>query len=390
MFIYICTINVLNIPQILYYRVMKYYLIAGERSGDMHGANLMKAILQKDTQATFRYFGGDAMQAVGGTLVKHYREMAFMGVWEVLRNLRTISRLLKQCKEDITAWKPDAVVLVDYAGFNLRIARYIKTKGLPIKTVFYISPKVWAWNTGRAWKIKKLIDRLLVIFPFEVDFYKNFDYEVFYVGNPLLDAIAQFKPNVDFKTQNDLGNAPIIALLPGSRKQELLKILPTMLKTVAHFPAYQFVVAGVRNLDEDVYALCKKYPTVKLVWDSAYDLLTVAEAAIVTSGTATLETALFRVPQVVVYRTSRLTYAIVKRIIKVPYLSLVNLIAQKEVVRELIQKQCNANTVAEELKAVLSNGTNRAQVLADYQALASLMGEAGASEKAAKVIQDFV
>jgi len=369
---------------------MKYYLIAGERSGDMHGANLMKAILQKDTQATFRYFGGDAMQAVGGTLVKHYREMAFMGVWEVLRNLRTISRLLKQCKEDITAWKPDAVVLVDYAGFNLRIARYIKTKGLPIKTVFYISPKVWAWNTGRAWKIKKLIDRLLVIFPFEVDFYKNFDYEVFYVGNPLLDAIAQFKPNVDFKTQNDLGNAPIIALLPGSRKQELLKILPTMLKTVAHFPAYQFVVAGVRNLDEDVYALCKKYPTVKLVWDSAYDLLTVAEAAIVTSGTATLETALFRVPQVVVYRTSRLTYAIVKRIIKVPYLSLVNLIAQKEVVRELIQKQCNANTVAEELKAVLSNGTNRAQVLADYQALASLMGEAGASEKAAKVIQDFV
>jgi len=390
MFIYICTINVLNIPQILYYRVMKYYLIAGERSGDMHGANLMKAILQKDTQATFRYFGGDAMQAVGGTLVKHYREMAFMGVWEVLRNLRTISRLLKQCKEDITAWKPDAVVLVDYAGFNLRIARYIKTKGLPIKTVFYISPKVWAWNTGRAWKIKKLIDRLLVIFPFEVDFYKNFDYEVFYVGNPLLDAIAQFKPNVDFKTQNDLGNAPIIALLPGSRKQELLKILPTMLKTVAHFPAYQFVVAGVRNLDEDVYTLCKKYPTVKLVWDSAYDLLTVAEAAIVTSGTATLETALFRVPQVVVYRTSRLTYAIVKRIIKVPYLSLVNLIAQKEVVRELIQKQCNANTVAKELKAVLSNGTNRAQVLADYQALASLMGEAGASEKAAKVIQDFV
>ncbi len=369
---------------------MKYYLIAGERSGDMHAANLMQAILQNDTTAEFRYFGGDAMQAIGGTLVKHYREMAFMGVWEVLRNIRTISRLLKACKQDLEAWKPDAVVLVDYGGFNLRIAKHIKAKKLPIKTIFYISPKVWAWNTGRAWKIKRLIDRLLVIFPFEVDFYKKFDYKVFYVGNPLLDAIAQFKPNATFRQENALNDLPTIALLPGSRKQELAKLLPIMLEVASLFPQYQFVVAAVRNLDESVYENCKKHVNVKLVWDSAYDLLTMADAAVVTSGTATLETALFHVPQAVVYRTSGLTYEIVKRIIKVPYLSLVNLIAQKEVVRELIQTNCKPTVIAEELTRILPKGAKRAEVLADYQALANLMGEAGASAKAAKVIHDFL
>ncbi|TAE17628.1 MAG: lipid-A-disaccharide synthase [Bacteroidetes bacterium] len=375
---------------------MKYYLIAGERSGDMHAGNLMRAILQNDTQAEFRYFGGEAMQAVGGTLVKHYREMAFMGVWEVLMNLRTISRLLKECRQDVEAWQPDAIILVDYSGFNLRIAQYIKDQNLPIKTIFYISPKVWAYRQKRALRIKRLIDCMLVIFPFEVDFYQKFDYKVHYVGNPLLDSVAQFTPNPSFKAENHLSNLPTIALLPGSRKQELVKILPTMLEATLLFPKdekqqYQFVVAGVSNVDKSLYDICQKYPHVKIVWDSSYDLLQVAQGAIVTSGTATLETALFRVPQVVVYRTSWLTYEVVKRIIKVPYISLVNLIAQKEVVKELIQQDFQAQKIYEELRKVLPVvGELHYQTLAKYDELRALMGEAGASTHSAEVIKNFL
>lgn len=369
---------------------MKYYLIAGERSGDMHAANLMKAILQNDVHAEFRYFGGDEMQAVGGKLVKHYREMAFMGVWEVLMNLRTISRLLKECKKDIEAWEPDAIILVDYSGFNLRIAAHIKKKALPIKTIFYISPKVWAWNTKRAWKVKKLIDCMLVILPFEVDFYKKYDYEVHYVGNPLLDAIAQFSPNPNFEAENLSSNLPTIALLPGSRKQELLKILPIMLEITPNFLTHQFVVAGVTNVDKKLYDICQKYPNVKIIWDSSYDILKIAQGAVVTSGTATLETALFSVPQVVVYRTSALTYEVVKRIIKVPYISLVNLIKQEEIAVELIQQKCNPQNITEELRNVLPMGNRHYRILGGYQGLQNIMGEAGASKKAAQVIQNFL
>jgi lipid-A-disaccharide synthase len=369
---------------------MKYYLVAGERSGDMHAANLMRAIVENDANAEFRYFGGDAMQAVGGTLVKHYKEMAFMGVWEVLMNLRTISRLLKACRQDIEAWQPDAIILVDYSGFNLRIAQYIKDKNLPIKTIFYISPKVWAYRQKRALRIKRLIDCMLVIFPFEVDFYQKFDYKVHYVGNPLLDAIAQFKPNPHFAENHQLGGKSVVALLPGSRKQELVKILPTMLETTLIFPQYQFVVAGVTNLDKDLYSICENYPHVKIVWDSSYDLLQIAQGAIVTSGTATLETALLRVPQVVVYRTSWLTYEIVKRIIKVPYISLVNLIAQKEAVKELIQQNCTPQEVGEQLQKILPTGALHYQTLTNYDELKMLMGEAGASTHAATVIKDFL
>jgi lipid-A-disaccharide synthase len=369
---------------------MKYYLIAGERSGDLHASNLMKAIQKEDLQAEFRYFGGDEMQNAGGTLVKHYREMSFMGITEVLVNLRKISALLNGCKQDLTAWVPDVVILVDYSGFNLRIAKHIKRKQLPIQTFFYISPKIWAWNTKRAWKVKRLIDRMFVIFPFEVAFYQQFDYRVDYVGNPLLDAIARFRPKADFRQAHQLGEKPVIALLPGSRKQEVLKILPKMAAILPHFPDYQFVIAGVSNLPEAYYAPYRNLPNVHIIFDSAYDILTIAESAVVTSGTATLETALLNVPQVVVYQAGYLTYQIVKRLIKVPHISLVNLIAQKEAVRELIQKEFSTENIVDELRKINQTGESRSGVLTDYQALRELMGAAGASEKAARLMVGYL
>lgn len=368
---------------------MNYYLIAGERSGDLHGANLIRAIRRHDPAAQCRAYGGEQMEEAGATLVRHYRDMAFMGFWEVLQNLRTIRRYLRECEQDLLAHRPDVLILIDYAGFNLRMARFAKQHG--IRVFYYISPKVWAWNQKRALKIKATVDRLFVIFPFEVDFFRRYDYQVDYVGNPLLDAIAAFQPDPNFRQKHSLGDKPIIALLPGSRRQEVSAMLDKMLTTVPQFPQHQFVVGRVSNLPETLYTeALRNYPNVKIVTDAAYDLLQVAEAALVTSGTATLETALFRVPQVVCYQTTWLSYQIAKRVIAVPYISLVNLIMGKEVVKELIQDDLNPKRLNEELGKLVKGGSYRATQLADYETLHQKMGEPGASDRAGTLMVESV
>lgn len=367
----------------------RYYLIAGERSGDLHGANLIKAIRQHDSTAAFRAWGGEQMEEAGATLVQHYRETAFMGLGTVIRNLPKVLRFIQECKKDILAYQPDVVILIDYAGFNMRIAKFAKQHGF--RTFYYISPKVWAWNQSRAFKIKAFVDRMFVIFPFEVPFFQQYDYQVDYVGNPLLDAIAAFETQPNFREKHKLGTKPIIALLPGSRRQEVTGMLSVMLSTVKQFPDYQFVVAGVTNLPEELYqALLLEHSDVKIIFDAAYDLLSVAEAALVTSGTATLETALFNVPQVVCYRTGALTYFVSRRLIKVPFISLVNLIAQKAIVRELIQQEFTIENVVTELKKITINLEGRTQQLVDYQKIKLLMGESGASERAAKLMVQYL
>ncbi|GAA4837568.1 lipid-A-disaccharide synthase [Algivirga pacifica] len=366
---------------------MRYYLIAGERSGDLHAANLMKALKEQDPQAEFRCWGGDEMEKAGGELVTHYREMAFMGFVEVVKNIFKIKAFLKQCKKDILAYQPDVVIMVDYAGFNLKIAAFAKQKG--IKTFYYISPKIWAWNQGRAHKIKRIVDRMFVIMPFEKEFYKRFDYEVDYVGNPLLDAIAQFQPNPDFHEKNKLSpDKPVIAILPGSRKQEVKDMLATMLTIRGKYDQkYQLVVAGVDNLPAELYKEAQEQQ-MKVIYNQTYDLLAHAEAAVVTSGTATLETALFEVPEVVCYRLSALQYSLVKLLIKVNHISLVNIIAGKEVVKELIQDEFNTTRLTEELDKVL--GQNRERILADYKELKQLIHTEGASERAASLMVSYL
>ena len=359
---------------------MKYYLIAGERSGDLHGANLMKGILQHDPAAEFRAWGGDLMQQKGATLVTHYTDMAFMGFLEVVKNLPTILGFLKKCKSDLLEFQPDVLILIDYPGFNLRMAAFAKKRGL--KVFYYISPKVWAWNQKRALKIKKNVDRMFVIFPFEVDFYKKYDYDVTYVGNPLMDAIEDFTPDPDFIRKNKLNEKKIIALLPGSRKQEVTGTLDTMLSIQTSFPDYEFVIAAVTSLPGSLYEKYQKLPNVTVVFEATYDLLSVAQAALVTSGTATLETALFGVPEVVCYRTSVVSYAIAKSLIRVPYISLVNLIMEKESVRELIQNEFSTKHLIEELRAILPGKAKRLTVLHDYKVLKKKVGKAGASQRA--------
>lgn len=367
---------------------MKYYVIAGERSGDLHASNLMKAIQKSDAEAEFRFWGGDEMQKVGGSMVKHYRETAFMGFISVLKNLGKIRGFMKLCKQDILSYQPDVVVLVDYAGFNLRIAKFAKRHGF--NTFFYISPKVWAWNTKRAYKIKENIDKMFVIFPFEQEFYQQFDYEVDYVGNPLLDAIANFTPNPDFRTQHGLDNRPIIALLPGSRKQEVERLLPIMLGNAQAFPSHQLVVAGVNNLPQKLYTEAIDHPQIKIIYEDAYNLLNQAEVAVVTSGTATLETGLFKIPQVVVYKTNPLSFSIAKRLIKVAHISLVNLVLGKEAVRELIQSECTTTNMTQELKQIVVDGTKRPAVMADYEILQNLMGNKGASTRAGTLMVKYL
>ncbi len=367
---------------------MKYYLIAGERSGDLHGANLMRGIRQHDPAAEFRAWGGDMMKAQGATIVTHNTDMAFMGFLEVVRNLPTILGFLRKCRKDLLDYQPDVLILIDYPGFNLRMAAYAKERG--IKVCYYISPKVWAWNQNRAWKIKKTVDRMFVIFPFEVDFYKKYDYDVTYIGNPLMDAIEDFEPEPDFLTKNNLNNKPIVALLPGSRKQEVTGTLDTMLSVQGNFPNYHFVIAGVNSLPKVVYEKYQSQPNITVVYEATYDLLHVAEAALVTSGTATLETALFSVPEVVCYRTSGVSYVIAKSLIKVPYISLVNLIMGKEAVRELIQDDFSQKQLTTELKAILPGGTKRITVEADYKILQQKVGKAGASERAGAEIVGYV
>jgi lipid-A-disaccharide synthase len=366
---------------------MKYYLVAGEASGDLHGANLMKALKQEDPEAEFRFYGGNKMLAEGGTLVKHYSEMAFMGFTEVLMNLSTILKNMKACKADVLNYEPDTLILIDFPGFNLKIAAYAKQKG--IKVCYYISPKVWAWNQKRVLTIKRDIDKLFCILPFEVDFYKRWGMEVNYVGNPLLDEIEQFHFNPQFKKHNNINDKPVIALLPGSRKQEIERLLPVMLKMVPLFKEYTFVIAAAPTFSESYYHDFIGKQPVKLVFNQTYDLLTVAHSAIVASGTATLETALFHVPQVVVYKGGIISIAIARMLVKIKFISLVNLIMDKKVVTELIQEECNQVTLFETLKQISSEPL-RASILEDYKELSQIMGLPGASGRTAKLIVDFL
>jgi lipid-A-disaccharide synthase len=359
---------------------MKYYIIAGERSGDLHGSNLIKGIRKHDPDAQIRAWGGDMMQDAGAEVVNHYRDLAFMGFFEVIKNLPTILGFLSFCKKDIKNFQPDVVILIDYAGFNMRIAKFAKTNGF--KTFYYISPKVWAWNQSRALKIKQFVDKMFVIFPFEKDFFKKYDYEVEYVGNPLFDSIADFTPKDDFRKSARLGQKPIIALLPGSRKQEVETMLPLMMSQVYEFPDYQFVIGAVSNLPKELYARWQSIFPVKLVMDDAYNLLSIADAVLVTSGTATLETALFKVPQVVCYRGGWAAYQVYKRVIRVPFVSLVNLIAGREVVKELIQNDLTKENLTEELSKITINQTTRQNQLDGYTEIRNILGEKGASERA--------
>ncbi|SEM98494.1 lipid-A-disaccharide synthase [Mucilaginibacter gossypiicola] len=363
---------------------MKYYLVAGEASGDLHGANLMKALKALDQQADFRFFGGDLMQAEGGTLVKHYADMAFMGFVEVVANLQTILKNMKSCKQDISAYQPDVLILIDFPGFNLKIAEYAKAQGFLV--CYYISPKVWAWNQKRVLKIKRIVDHLFCILPFEVAFYKEWGMDVDYVGNPLLDAVSAFKADPGFLEKNNLNGKSIIALLPGSRKQEISRLLPDMIEASANFPEYQFVIAGAPAFQADYYAPYLNGAKIPVVFNATYDLLNHAQAAIVASGTATLETALFNVPQVVVYKGGKLTIAIARMLVKLKFISLVNLIMDKAVVKELIQEECTANKIIEELNLLINNTGYRQTMLNNYDELDVRMGQPGASAQTARLI----
>lgn len=367
---------------------MKYYLIAGEASGDLHGANLMKELKKLDPQADFRFFGGDLMHAEGGTLVKHYADMAFMGFFEVVANLRTILKNLAFCKQDVAAYKPDVLILIDFPGFNLKLAAFAKEQGLPVD--FYISPKVWAWNQKRVLKIKKVVDHLFCILPFEVDFYHGWGMKVDYVGNPLLDAVAAFKPDADFLLKNNLGDKRIVALLPGSRRQEINYLLPDMLAVADQFPGYQFVIAGAPSFNSDYYKQYLKGRDIPVLFNSTYDILSNTCAAIVASGTATLETALFNVPQVVVYKGNPLSIAIGRLVIKIDFISLVNLIVNKEIVKELIQQDCNPIAIGDELELIMNEPNYRQSMLANYDLLNKKMGTPGASAKTAGLIIKYL
>jgi lipid-A-disaccharide synthase len=366
---------------------MKYYLVAGEASGDLHGANLMKALKELDPVAEFRFFGGDLMQAEGGTLVKHYADMAFMGFVEVVVNLRAIMKNLKACKQDIAAYQPDVLVLIDFPGFNLKVAGFAKSIGLPV--YYYISPKVWAWNQKRVLKIKKIVDHLFCILPFEVDFYKTWGMDVDYVGNPLLDAKTAFKPEPEFLQKYHLTGKKIIALLPGSRKQEIAYLLPEMIAVAEQFPGYQFVIAGAPSFKLDFYREFVKDKNIPVIFNATYDLLSHAFAAVVASGTATLETALFNVPQVVVYKGNALTIAIARMLVKIKFISLVNLIVNKGIVKELIQEDCNELKIAAELEAITGDSAYRENMLLNYDELDNRMGQPGASAKTAALILKY-
>ena len=368
---------------------MKYYIIAGEASGDLHGSNLISALIKLDKSSTYRCWGGDKMQEAGGELVKHYRELAFMGFAEVLMNLPTIFRNLKFCKEDILQYKPDALILIDYPGFNLRIARWAKQHN--IKIIYYISPQVWAWKEGRVKMMKQCIDKMLVILPFEKDYYKNkWDWDVEYMGHPLVEEIERSRESG--VGSQELSNRPIIALLPGSRKQEILKKLPVMLEVSKSFPSYQFIVAKAPGLKEQFYDdLLKSFSNVSYVSNQTYNLLMQSKAALVTSGTATLETALFAVPQVVCYKGSWLNYQIGKRLVKVKYIALVNLIMDKLVVKEFIQEKFTIENLKNELAELLTNDARKEQLQKDYTTIKKLLTEEGnASSKAAASITSFL
>ena len=365
---------------------MKYYIIAGEASGDLHASNLIKELKIIDQKAVFRCWGGDLMKAQGCDLIKHYNELDYMGFVEVFFNIRTILQNIKFCKTDILSFKPDALILVDYPGFNLRIAEFAKKAG--IKVFYYISPQVWAWKQGRVKKIKKAVDRMFVILPFEKDFYKRFNYDVDFVGHPLLDSIANFEANSNnelFFKEHQLDKRPLIAILPGSRKQEVKKMLPVMLAVTKFFPEYQFVIAGVSSLTIEFYNKLSDNKKINVIFGKTYQLLSNAKAAIVTSGTATLETALFEVPEVVCYKGSSISFALAKRLVNIKYISLVNLIMDKEVVKELIQDDFNVKSLKDELFRILNN-QKKDEITLEYRELKKLLGNSGASIRTAKLI----
>ena len=369
---------------------MKYYLIAGEASGDLHGSNLMKELYKKDPQAEIHFWGGDLMEQAGGTLVKHYRDLAFMGFAEVIQNLGTILNNIKFCKQDIMAFKPDAIIFIDYPGFNMRIAKWAKKEGF--KTHYYISPQIWAWKENRIKAIKRDVDHMYIILPFEEEFYQNkHDYKVHFVGHPLIDAIHNRKAaNADdFRREFGLDDRPVIALLPGSRKQEISKMLEGMLLVVKDFPGYQFVIAGAPSQEYSFYEQFLKGRDVKFIPNRTYDLLSIAHAALVTSGTATLETALFKVPEVVCYKGGWISYQIAKRIITLNYISLVNLIMDKEIVKELIQENFNTKNIRLELQKILTPEI-RTNLLKQYDLLEEKLGGIGASEKTADLIIKYL
>lgn len=365
---------------------MKYYIIAGEASGDLHGANLMKELYKQDPQAEIRFWGGDLMEQAGGTLVKHYRDLAFMGFAEVVQNLKTILNNIKFCKQDITAFNPDVLIFIDYPGFNMRIAEWAKKGGY--KTHYYISPQIWAWKESRIKAIKRDVDHMYIILPFEKDFYENkHNFKVEFVGHPLIDAI-QNRTTTDeakFRKEYSLDERPVIALLPGSRKQEISKMLSGMLSVVNDFPDYQFVIAGAPSQEYSFYQQFLGSSNVKFISNRTYDLLSIAHAALVTSGTATLETALFKVPEVVCYKGNWISYQIAKRIITLKYISLVNLILDKEIVKELIQDEFNTKKIRAELLKILTP-EYRANLLKQYDLLENKLGGFGASQKTANLI----
>ncbi len=388
---------------------MKYYLIAGEASGDLHGSKLMGGLKIKDPEAEFRYFGGDLMAAEGGILVRHYRQTAVMGLFKVITNLGRISRNLKLCRQDILAYRPDALILIDYSGFNLRIARWARPAGF--RVIYYISPKVWAWNSRRVRTIKEYVDRMYVILPFEVDFYREHDYPVEYVGNPVLDSVEQHRADPlsrqEFLEKNRLEDEPIIALLAGSRREEIRHCLPEMLAVTGEFPGYRFVIAGAPGISPELYS---RYTgvysgslesgesgrstasggfTVHVVFNQTYDLLMQAEAAVVTSGTATLETALFGVPEAVIYKMGKLTYTIGSRFIKPRFFSLVNLIMDREVVREILQVRVRQK-ISAELHRILEDESYRKQMQEDFRELRSRLGETDAPLRLAERITAFL
>lgn len=365
---------------------MKYYIIAGEASGDLHASNLMYAIKDNDPEAEFRCWGGNLMENAGGELVRHYRDLAFMGFVEVVKNLSTVLDNLSFCKKDILQYQPDAIILVDYPGFNLRIAEFAYKKGL--KVIYYISPQVWAWKRSRMKKIKRIVDRMIVILPFEKEFYNKYDINVDFVGHPLLDSLSTDIPTTKevFLKTYELENKPIIALLPGSRKQEVGKMLKIMLEVVTEFKDYQFVVAGTSTIPDSLYCQIINKSPVHLILDKTRDILYNADAALVTSGTATLETALIGTPQVVCYTAGGLSYAIAKRIVHVNHISLVNIILDKPVVKELIQNDLTKENLIQELEQLLYNAGSVKQIQSDYQQLKEELGQSGASRRAATII----
>ena len=387
---------------------MRYYIIAGEASGDLHGSNLIKELKKKDAAANIRCWGGDKMEAAGATLVKHYKKLAFMGFWEVIKNLPTILKNIKVCKADILQYKPTALILIDYPGFNLRIAKWANEQN--IKVIYYISPQVWAWKENRVKLIKNCVDKMLVILPFEKEFYAKWNYEVEYVGHPLVEVIEEFGirneelgiGNLELGVQNadsvfpnsqsPIPNSNIIALLPGSRQQEILKKLPIMLEVAKLFPGYQFVVAKAPGLDENFYSeLLLPYKNVSSVVNKTYELLAQAKAALVTSGTATLETALFGVPEVICYKGSAFSYQIAKRLITIKFIGLVNLIMDKEVVKELIQDELTVENLEKELHLLLHDEAKQQQLNMDYANLKTLLGKGGhASANAAASIYSYL